>query len=300
MSGVSAAIELRMIPVEQIAVLNPRDRNARVFGDIIANIRDLGLKKPVAVTERANLGDGHRYLLICGEGRLKAFKALGHALIPARIMTASDEDAFIMSLTENIARRAYRPLELLAGIEQLRDHGYDKKTIAEKTGLSLDYVKGILQLLQKGEERLLVAVEAGRVPLNVAITIAGAGTDDKAVQAALQDAYEGGTLRGGQLMQARRIVERRRTLGRSLAHRPARKPVGVTSSSLVRTYQQEVERQRLMVRKAEFTQQRLLFVVEALRQLFADEHFTNLLRAEGLETLPKQLADRVWAGGLPA
>lgn len=300
MSAVSGAIELRMIPVEQIAVLNPRDRNARVFGDIIANIRDLGLKKPVAVTERTNLGDGHRYLLICGEGRLKAFKALGHALIPARIMTASDEDAFIMSLTENIARRAYRPLELLAGIEQLRDHGYDKKSIAEKTGLSLDYVKGILQLLQKGEERLLVAVEAGRVPLNVAITIAGAGTDDKAVQAALQDAYEGGTLRGGQLMQARRIVERRRTLGRSLAHRPARKPVGVTSSSLVRTYQQEVERQRLMVRKAEFTQQRLLFVVEALRQLFADEHFTNLLRAEGLETLPKQLADRVWSGGLPA
>lgn len=288
-------IEIRMIPVEQVAVLNPRDRNARLFDGIISNIRDLGLKKPVTVTERANLGEGHHYLLICGEGRLKAFKALGQALIPARVVTATDEDAFIMSLTENIARRAYRPLELLAGIEQLQDKGYDKKTIAEKTGLSLDYVKGILQLLQKGEERLLVAVEAGKVPLNVAITITGAGTDDKAVQAALQDAYESGQLRGSQLMQARRIVERRQTLGRSIAHRPARKPPGVTSSSLVRNYQQEVERQRLLVRKAGFAQQRLLFVVEALRQLLSDEHFTNLLRAEGLETLPKQLADRVWS-----
>lgn len=298
--SVGGAVELRMIPVEQIAVLNPRDRNARIFEDIIGNIRDLGLKKPVTVTERANLGNGLRYLLVCGEGRLKAFKTLGQALIPARIVTASDEDAFIMSLTENIARRAYRPLELLVGIEQLRDKGYDNKVIAEKTGLSLDYVKGILQLLQKGEERLLVAVEAGRVPLNVAITIAGAGTDDKAIQAALQDAYESGKLRGGQLMQARRIIERRRTLGRSVAHRPTRNPVGVTSSSLVRNYQQEVERQRLIVRKAEFTQQRLLFVIEALRQLLADENFTNLLRAEGLETLPKQLADRVWSGGHPA
>jgi ParB family chromosome partitioning protein len=49
-----------------------------------------------------------------------------------------------------------------------------------------------------------------------------------------------------------------------------------------------------MVRKAEFTQQRLLFVVGALRDLFSDENFINLLRAEQLDTLPKYLADRVW------
>jgi len=48
-----------------------------------------------------------------------------------------------------------------------------------------------------------------------------------------------------------------------------------------------------MVKKAEFSQQRLLFVVGALRELLADENFTNLLRAEGLVTLPKYLADRV-------
>jgi ParB family chromosome partitioning protein len=66
---------------------------------------------------------------------------------------------------------------------------------------------------------------------------------------------------------------------------------------LVRTYQQEVERQKLLVRKAEFVQQRLLFVIEALRQLLADDHFVTLLRAEGLETLPKSLADRISATG---
>ena len=71
----------------------------------------------------------------------------------------------------------------------------------------------------------------------------------------------------------------------------------VTTSSLVRTYEREVERQKSMVRKAEFTQQRLLFVVGALRQLFADENFVNLLRAEGLASLPKYLAERVWPSG---
>ena len=54
------------------------------------------------------------------------------------------------------------------------------------------------------------------------------------------------------------------------------------------------------LRKAEFTQHRLLFVVSALRQLLADDHFATLLRAEGLDSLPKQLADRVWPGGHPA
>jgi ParB family chromosome partitioning protein len=61
----------------------------------------------------------------------------------------------------------------------------------------------------------------------------------------------------------------------------------------VRSYQQEVERQKLMVRKAELTQQRLLFVISAMKQLVADDHFVTLLRAEGLDSMPKQLAERV-------
>jgi ParB family chromosome partitioning protein len=55
-----------------------------------------------------------------------------------------------------------------------------------------------------------------------------------------------------------------------------------------------------MVKKAELAQQRLLFIVGALRQLLADENFTNLLRVEGLETLPKYLAERLWSGARPA
>lgn len=38
--------DLQMIPLELIDILNPRDRNARVFEDIVGNIQDIGLKKP--------------------------------------------------------------------------------------------------------------------------------------------------------------------------------------------------------------------------------------------------------------
>ena len=55
-----------------------------------------------------------------------------------------------------------------------------------------------------------------------------------------------------------------------------------------------------MVKKAEFSQQRLLFVAEAMRQLMVDENFTNLLRAEGLDSLPKYIAERIWPTGNPA
>ncbi len=292
--------DVRMIPVDRIDVLNPRDRNQKIFEEVVENIKAVGLKKPISVTPRPGPDGTERFLLICGEGRLKAFKSLGETNIPALVADITEEDAFIRSLIENIARVKRRPLEILAGIQQLQDKGYSAKLIAEKTGLNISYVHGVLTLLQQGEERLLVAVEKGRVPLTAAMAIAGAGDDDKAVQTALQDAYESGKLRGQKLHHARRIIEHRKTLGRTISRKSLNKKTDISTSSLVRTYQKEVARQRLMVKKAEYAQQRLLFVVGALRQLYGDENFENLLRAEGLDTLPKYLADRVWSDGRSA
>ena len=293
MNSPTSLAEVRMIDVASIEVLNPRERNEKVFDEIVVNIKRIGLKKPITVTPRQRPDGAEKFLLVCGEGRLKAFKALGEALIPALVVNVSDEEAFIMSLAENIARRQCRPLELLAGIEQLRDKGYGVKAIASKTGLTTTYVQGIMTLLQQGEQRLIEAVERGAIPLNAALSIVGAGDDDKAIQTALQGAYESGTLRGKNLLEARRVIERRRTMGKLMNQTTPRKREPVTSSSLVRTYQKEVERQRLMVKKAEFAQQKLLFVISALQQLVADDHFMTLLRAEGLDSMPKQLAERV-------
>ncbi len=188
MSPQHAPGEVRMIPVDQIEVINPRERNGHVFDEIVGNIGAIGLKKPIKVTPRATADGVEKFLLVCGEGRLKAFRSLGETTIPALVVDVSDEDAFIMSLAENIARRQCRPLELLTGIQQLQEQGYAPKLIAEKTGLTQSYVQGILTLLHHGEERLVIAVEKGRIPLNAALTIVGAGDDDTAIQAALQEA----------------------------------------------------------------------------------------------------------------
>ena len=173
-----------LVPISRIEILNSRDRNMKVFEEIVDNIRAIGLKKPITVAERPGDDGDPRYVLVCGEGRLNAFRILGESHIPALVVDVTDEDAFIMSLAENISRRGYRPTR--------------------------DQIKP-----------------------------------------------------------------------------PA------SSYSLVRTYQREVERQRKMVLKAEHAHQRLLLVVQGLKKLFADERFVNLLRAEGLDTLTKYLAERI-------
>lgn len=298
MTAKPATPEVRLIPIDQIEVINHRDRNEHVFGEISKNIKAIGLKKPITVTPRQRTDGSTYYMLICGEGRLRAMRHHGAQEIPAVIAHVSDEDAFIMSLAENIARRQCRPLELLAGIKQLSQKGYTAKEITAKTGLSGKYVQGILTLLLEGEERLVVAVEMGTIPLNAALDIASA-KDDEAVQAALQTAYENGTLKGKRLLEAKRVIDKRKSLGRTAGRNRTRNQPRdrVTTSSLIRTYQMEVERQKQLVRKSAFAQQKLLFVVGAFQQLLADDNFVNLLRAEGLETMPKFLAERIRIGG---
>ena len=211
------------------------------------------------------------------------------------MVDVADEDAYIMSLAENIARRPSSGLNALTGVDALRQHGYDADAIATKTGLSRGYVVEILSLLASGEERLVDAVAKGRLPMTAALMIARTGSDSTAVKEALQDAYESGALRGNQFNEARRLIERRERFGRTLKKNSARSTPAshLTIPALVRTYQKEVARQKQLVRKAEFAQQRLLFVTGALHQLFADEHFVTLLRAEGLDSVPRYLAERL-------
>ena len=291
-----------LVPIARIEVLNSRDRNMKVFEEIVESIQLIGLKKPITVAERAGEDGQLKYMLVCGEGRLNAFRILGETHIPALVVDVSDEDAFIMSLAENIARRGYRPLEILADIELLRERGYTADVIIQKTGLSPKYVRDIVFLLEQGEERLIEGVQRGSIPLTTALEIARASANDPQNGSGeggesnlgdlLQEAYENGQLKGRQIIEAKRLIEKRQELGPSSPNAAQIKPP-TSSYSLVRTYQKEVDRQRKMVLKAEHSHQRLLLVVQGLKKLFADENFVTLLRAEGLDTLPKYLAERI-------
>lgn len=289
--------EVRVIPIDRVSILNPRDRNPEVFAEIVQSIQAVGLKKPVTVTAAVGPDGLESFQLVCGEGRLKALIQLGETHVPAIVIDTSEEEAYIMSLVENLARRRYRPLELLTGLRLLSNKGYSASDISSKTGLSRNYIGDLLILIKQGEDRILSAVEAGHLPIRAALDIVDAGEDDTALQATLHEAYESGVLRGRALLEVRKLLKQRSKYGKSTGRGGGHRRSQVTANSLVRTYQQEVERQRMIVRRGALTQDRLLIVVSAMRKLLADENFVTLMRAEGLETMPKYLADRIASSG---
>jgi ParB family chromosome partitioning protein len=282
--------EIERIPIGEIRVANPRSRNKLKFQLVVASIRAVGLKKPILVSRRDLDADGTRYDLVCGQGRMEACLALGETTIPAVVIDASREEQFLMSLVENIARRPPSTRALLAELRSLRQRNYKTDEIAKKLGLDRTYIHGIVRLVEHGEELLIRAVEAGRMPISVAVEIASG--NDHEVQRALSEAYEKGDLRGSKLTAAKRIIaqriEKQKQVGKD--HQSRRK---LTSDRLVREYQQRTREQRNLVRKANATKDRLLLLTSALRSLFADEHFITLLRAENLSDIPQQLAMRI-------
>ena len=289
--------EITLVPIDRIRILNPRARNPRTFADMVENIAKIGLKRPITVNRRKETLP-QEYDLVCGQGRLEAFIQLKQKAIPAMVIDADEADCLVMSLVENCARRQHRPIDLMREISTLRERGYNDRQIGNKIGVSHDYVGMIASLLERGEERLVTAVETGLIPLNLAIDICK--TDAEGAQRALMDAYTQKKLRGKKLAAARRMIEQRELRGKKMHPKQFGRDGGyrrpVTSESLVRAYQKEADRQKLLIKKAELTQGRLLFICQAFQTLMKDDYFLTLLRAEGLDTMPSYLLGSVTEG----
>jgi ParB family chromosome partitioning protein len=281
--------EIKMIPIDRIRVLNPRHRDRTKFEIIVQSIKNLGLKKPIQVSLRSTQEEeGAGYDLVCGQGRIEAFIALGHKEIPAVIVEISKEERLLRSLVENMARRYPAPLALIREIERLKVAGYGNTEIARKLDLDNTMVAGLIALQNAGEERLLDAASSGRIPLGVAMDIAKA--DSVETQRELLKAYETKQLNQMSIRTVKRLIDQRRFAGkqRDTSSRAGRNRL-TSAESLVNAYRRESQKQKLMIRKAKICDAKLVFIVTAFDKLLNDENFVTLLRAESLSTMPKYL-----------
>jgi ParB family transcriptional regulator, chromosome partitioning protein len=282
--------EIEWIPIAEIRVVNPRSRSKKRFHDIVANIAAIGLKRPITVARRELDPDGTRYDLTCGQGRMEACRLLGETTIPAVVTDASREEQLLMSLVENIARHPPSNRDLIREVKSLRARNYKTDEIAGKLGLDRAYVYGIIHLVEHSEAALVQAVEAGRLPISVAVEIATG--NDHEVQLALAEAYQKGDLRGARLKNAKQIVAQRIARQRK-AGKTAQTRRKITGETLVREYKDRIREQRQLVKKANRTKEQLLLLITAIRRLLTDDHFVTLLRAENLSDMPEQLATRI-------
>jgi len=282
---------IEWIPIHEIRISNPRSRNQVTFQNITVNISRVGLKKPITVTKRELEDDGTRYDLACGQGRLEALRALGDESVPAIIRDASAEERYLMSVVENIARRRPSNSELVREVRSLLARGYKNVAIAEKIGFEISHINNIIKLLRKGEEKLIAKVEAGAIPLSVAVQIACAPSNE--VQKALSDAYDSGELRGGKFRAAKALVAKRFADGNgggsSVGGAANKESDAVSRKDLVREYERHTQEQRVLVQRAAAVAERLAVVRSAMAQLCGDDHFVTLLRAESLDRVPTEL-----------
>ena len=286
--------EIIMIPIERIRVLNPRPRDKKKFEQIIQSIKNLGLKKPIQVSLRsAEEGTEPGYDLVCGQGRMEAFLALGHKEIPAIVVEVSREERLLRSLVENMARRLPSRLALMNEIERLKAEGYSNVEIGKKLDIADGTVGGYIALKKAGEERLLDAAINGKIPLGVAMDIAKA--DSPELQRELLKGFESKELNQFAIRTVKRLIDQRRFVGKGRDTEADKKKSRTNADSLINAFKRESQKQRLMVKKARLCDAKLVITVTALGKLLGDENFFNLLRAESLANIPQYLQDKLAA-----
>jgi len=286
--------EIIMIPIDRIRVLNPRPRDKKKFEQIIQSIKNLGLKKPIQVSLRsAEEGTEPGYDLVCGQGRMEAFLALGHQEIPAIVVEVSREERLLRSLVENMARRLPSRLALMNEIERLKADGYSNVEIGKKLDIADGTVGGYIALKKAGEERLLDAAINGKIPLGVAMDIAKAHSPE--LQRELLKGFESKELNQFAIRTVKRLIDQRRFVGKGRDTDADKKKSRTNADSLINAFKRESQKQRLMVKKARLCDAKLVITVTALGKLLGDENFFNLLRAESLADIPQYLQDKLAA-----
>ncbi len=289
---------IALIPIAEIHILNPRTRNKKIHHELIENIKTVRLKRPITLSRRVSPQGSFNYDLVCGQGRLEAFLALEATEIPAFVIDAAEEDCLVMSLVENVARRQHRPIDLMNEVGRLKGRGKTDAEIATIIGSTSSWVNMIVNLIERGEEKLLSAVETGLIPLSMATDIARSSESD--IQDLLTDAYERG-IRGKKITKLRHLLELRAKKDKLVRGNPLgvsqNKKKRLTPTDLRHLFEREAERQRLMVKKSAFTHDRVVFSIQAIKELLAVSDFEKLLSTEHLDSMPKLIQARLWNGG---
>jgi ParB family chromosome partitioning protein len=153
-SAAPAQTGLTELPIEWInsGPWQPRRRfDTAALSELAESIRSKGLVQPILVRPRA--GAQNRYELIAGERRWRAAQMAQLHSIPAIIRSLEDEEAYELSLIENIQRADLSAVEQAEGYQQLIDSfGYTQEQLSEIIGKSRSHIANLLRLLSLPRE----------------------------------------------------------------------------------------------------------------------------------------------------
>jgi ParB family chromosome partitioning protein len=274
------------IPVDQIRVLNSRNRDKSNFQDNVRSIKDVGLLKPIVVNGR-NYRKTNQYELVCGEGRYLAYKELNRSTIPAEIISCTRKEALLYSLVENIARVPPGTMWFAYEIKRMYDAGFTLAQIGNIVGRSEGYLREYIVLVEQGEERLIKGVEDGLFPIKFATQVAR--SDDAKIQNILMNAFDKNIVNSNNFTTVKNIIELRLNRGKGTKKTnalPHSRSGSYTVTQLKADIKKITQEKEAFVNEASRKENRLLTLLDGLETIWQNKKTVKLLSVAGLGTRP--------------
>ena len=151
------------VPTEKITV--PADRIRRIVYDdslraLADSIREHGVIEPLIVRRENGDGESDRFSLIAGERRLKAAELEGIATVPCVSIEATDIDAAVIAIIENLHREDLNMFEEASAIASLlKLSGMTQDQCARRLAVSQSYIANKLRLLRLTEDERSLMLE---------------------------------------------------------------------------------------------------------------------------------------------
>jgi ParB family chromosome partitioning protein len=150
--------------------------------ELASSIRELGVISPVTLRKNS---DG-TYMIIAGERRFRASKAVGLRRIPAYIKTAEDEQVMEMALIENIQREDLNAIEIALSFHRLmEEYHLTQEKLSERVGKKRTTIANYLRLLKLPAE-IQMGIKDKKIDMGHARAILG--LDDPVAQLHLYEA----------------------------------------------------------------------------------------------------------------
>ncbi|EAJ8157236.1 ParB/RepB/Spo0J family partition protein [Campylobacter jejuni] len=166
-----------MIEIDQISPnpFQPRKNFDQEALDELANsIKEFGLIQPIIVFKKNN-----KFILIAGERRLRAVKALGKKEILAFIANIDENKLRELALIENIQRENLNPIELANSYKDLMQvHKITQENLAELIHKSRTQITNTLRLLNL-DIRTQELIASGKISQGHAKVLVGLDQKDE-------------------------------------------------------------------------------------------------------------------------
>jgi ParB/RepB/Spo0J family partition protein len=164
---------LRVLPIAEIKIPDVRVTSQwdnELLEHFKASIRAVGVVAPIIVVH-----DMDGYCLVDGLHRLQEAQALGEKEIKAYVFKGSIAQVHLLNLQLNHMRGKTPPTQMAKVVRELQEkHGLQVWEIAQKTGISKDYIQKLLDIarchplvleaLDNGDIKVGHAYEISRIP----------------------------------------------------------------------------------------------------------------------------------------